>query len=49
VLKRLDIAGQLPPHGWRRVAVIAALVVGGVVATGLTALIIVFVLTSLRS
>ena len=49
MLKRLDIAGQLPPPGWRRVVVLGALVVGGVVAAGLTALIIVFVVTSLRS
>lgn len=46
--RRLDIAGQLPPRGPARVAVIAALVVGGVVATGLTALIIVFLVTALR-
>lgn len=46
--RRLDIAGQLPPRGLARAGVIAALAVGGVVAIGLTALIIVFLVTALR-
>jgi hypothetical protein len=45
--RRLDLAGQLPPRGAARAAAIAALVVGGLVAIVLTALIAIFVVTSL--
>ncbi len=42
----LDISRQLPPSGARRYAVILALVIGAIVATGLTALIVVFLVTA---
>jgi hypothetical protein len=48
MLERLEIAKQLPPAGWRRTAVLASLVVGGLVAAGLTVLIIVFVAETLK-
>ncbi len=44
--KLLDVAGQLPPAGPARAAVIASLVLGGIIATALTALILVFVVTA---
>jgi hypothetical protein len=49
VLDRLELANQLPPSGWRRTAVLASLVTGALVATGLTALIVVFVAATLKS
>jgi hypothetical protein len=45
-LARLE--AQLPPRGPARVAVVAALALGGAVAVGLTALIAVFLVTALR-
>ncbi len=45
--RKLDIAGQLPPAGPARAAVIASLVLGGIIATALTALILVFIVTAL--
>jgi hypothetical protein len=48
VLRRLDIAAQLPAGGAGRVAVIAALLAGGIVAVGLTVLIVVFLATALQ-
>lgn len=49
MLDHMEIAKQLPPSGWRRVAVLASLLVGALVATGLTALIVVFVVATLKS
>lgn len=49
MLSHLEIAKQLPPSGWRRGAVLASLLVGALVAIGLTALIVVFVIASLKS
>ncbi len=46
--RKLDLAGQLPPAGPARAAVIASLVLGGIVATALTTLILVFIFTALR-
>jgi hypothetical protein len=48
VLRRLDIAAQLPTGRLARVAVLAALFVGAIVAAALTALILVFLVTALR-
>ncbi len=45
--RSIDLAGQLPPSGLPRIAVITSLVLGGVVAVGLTVLIVVFVVTAL--
>jgi len=44
----LELSRQLPPSGVGRYAVILALVIGGIVASGLTALIVVFLVTALR-
>jgi hypothetical protein len=46
--RRIDIGGQLPRAPGRRLLVIAALAVGGLVAVGLTVLILVFALTAVR-
>ncbi len=47
-MRRLDLAAQIPPRGLARAAVIASLVLGGLVATGLTALIAGFLVTSFQ-
>jgi hypothetical protein len=49
IAKRLDLERQLPRGRLARAGVIAALVLGGMVATGLTVLIVVFLVTALRS
>ena len=48
MLRRLDIAAQLPTGKLARAAVILALLSGAIVAVGLTVLIAVFVVTALR-
>jgi hypothetical protein len=48
LVRRLGLLDQLPPRGLPRVAVLLSLAVGALVATGLTALIVVFVVTALR-
>lgn len=45
LLRRLDIAAQLPPPGPARAAVIGSLVLGAIAATALTTLIAIFVFT----
>jgi hypothetical protein len=47
--RSLDLTAQLPERGLARAATIAALAVGGAVALGLTALIVVFVVTWVRA
>ncbi len=44
--RRIDIAGQLPARTVPRLLVLAALTVGGLVAIGLTALIVIFLVTA---
>ncbi len=46
--RRIDIAGQLPRAPGQRALVVAALAVGGIVAVGLTVLILVFAWTAIR-
>jgi hypothetical protein len=48
-MPRLDLLAQLPERPLARAAVILSLAAGALVATGLTALIVVFVVTALRS
>jgi hypothetical protein len=45
LLRRLDIAAQLPPSGPARAAVIGSLVLGAIAATALTTLIAIFFFT----
>ncbi len=47
--RRFDPLKELPPRGLARVGVALSLVLGGVVAVGLTALSVVFLVTALRS
>ncbi len=49
MFSHLEITKQLPPSGWRRLAVLGSLVAGALVATGLTALIVVFLVASLKA
>ncbi len=45
---RFDLRGELPTQLGPRIVVMLALVVGGLVAVGLTALIVVFLVTAFR-
>lgn len=45
LLRRLDLAAQLPPAGPARAAVIGSLVLGAIAATALTTLIIIAAVT----
>ena len=45
LLRRLDIAAQLPPSGPARAAVIGSLVLGAIAATALTTLIAICLFT----
>jgi hypothetical protein len=47
--RRMDIRSEMPAGALARAGVIASLVLGGVIAVGLTALIGIFVFTALRS
>ncbi|GEJ57802.1 hypothetical protein [Anaeromyxobacter diazotrophicus] len=49
LLRRLDIAAQLPPPGPARAAVIGSLVLGAIAATALTTLIAIFLVTAFGS
>jgi hypothetical protein len=46
---RLDLFAQLPARPLPRAAVLVSIAAGAIVATGLTALIVIFVVTALRS
>lgn len=46
LLRRLDIAAQLPPPGPARAAVIGSLVLGAIAATALSVLIAIFLVTA---
>jgi hypothetical protein len=48
-VRRFDLFAQLPDRPLPKAAVLLSLAAGALVATGLTALIVVFVVTALRS